>query len=102
MEQHLICLLWFLTDIACKLYYLETDMDQEEDKGRLNEGFLQYSSRFFLRYKSRISMAIARGAARRAMLWGVGSKGKRRGGKSAPRMPHEVLREEHIPMGIHN
>ena len=92
--------MWFLTDLACKLYYLEKGMDHEDDEGLLNQAFLCYLSRFFLRYKCRITMAVARGAARRAMLWGAGSKGKKKGGrKQPPRMPHEFLGEEPMPIG---
>ena len=95
LEPHSICLMWFLTDLACKLYYLEKGMDHEDDEGLLNQAFLRYRSRFFLRYKCRIAMAVARGAARRAMLWGAGSKGKKKGGrKQAPRMPDRFLGEE--------
>ena len=92
--------MWFLTDLACKLYYLEKGMDHDDDEGLLNQAFLRYRSRFFLRYKCRIAMAVARGAARRAMLWGAGSKGKKKGGrKQLHRMPHEFLGEEPMPIG---
>ena len=103
LEPHSIRLIWFLTDLSCKLYYLEKGLDHEDDEGMLNEGYLRYRTRVFLRHKCRIAMTVARGAARRAMLWGVGSKGKKKGGRvGLLRQSVEFLGEEGLPLGINN
>ena len=103
LEPHSIRLLWFLTDLSCKLYYLEKGMDHDDDDGGLNDGYLRFRTRVFLRHKCRIAMAVARGAARRAMLWGAGSKGKKKGGRAgATKQPAEFLGEEDMPAGCQN
>ena len=78
-------------------------MDHDNDDGGLNDRYLRYRTRVFLRHKCRIAMAVARGAARRAMLWGAGSKGKKKGGRAgATKQPAEFLGEEDMPVGCQN
>jgi len=64
--------------------------------GSLSPDFMRLRARFFVRYRSRINMAVARGAARRAMLWGV-KRGRSEIRVAAPQRNHQDFCE-HLPL----
>jgi len=97
LDPHSIRMIWFLTDCASKNYFIERGMEYVDDDGMLEATYLRHRDRFFLRYKSRVALAVARGSARRAMLRGA-TRGKRH---TRLARPVRELQDHHegLPLG---
>mmetsp|Transcript_29664 Transcript_29664/g.60924 ORF Transcript_29664/g.60924 Transcript_29664/m.60924 type:complete len:698 (+) Transcript_29664:441-2534(+) len=96
LDPHSIRLIWFMTDCACSAYFERKGFEKMSRDGSMTEEYMRLRARFFARYRSRISMSVARGAARRAMLWGV----KRGRAKIRVAAPIRVNQDfcEHLPL----